>query len=145
MSTRFTHGTNSPLPFWRQQNPPSQGPSKTPVSSDLAEPPTRSDVVSRLRGRIDWHQLRESMGVQMRGPNELRATGIEWRVRPGPYADHCHVDIGIRCDAGHVVLNVPRRMFRTNDWHADTTKREVLEALLEQIQKQLAVEALEGR
>jgi hypothetical protein len=94
--------------------------------------------------RESLQRLRVNLVEKMREPSELAAAGVHYRIRPGPQFGDNRVDIGIPCGLNSVVLTIPRMLDPRTQGHAET-RREVLEALLEQIQKQLAIEALEGR
>lgn len=91
-----------------------------------------------------WHLKRERLVEKMRGLSDLQQAGVEHRVHHHVLADDFSVDMAVRCRDGQVVLYIPRRYDIPRDGFAHT-KRQIIEALLDQLQQALAVEALEGR
>lgn len=78
------------------------------------------------------------------GKNGLRDVGIDHMITEGPYFADAVVSIGIRTGEGPLVLTISRKLDPKSYGFAET-RRELIEGLIEQLNKQLAVEALEGR
>ena len=144
MSTKST-----PSPSWRplslpQVAVPMSSLKNTHLLSASVDPRSRSATDYMNTVLPSWREEQEKQVRALRAQTELSSAGIEHRLSHHIYGTDFSVDFAIRCRDGNVILHVPREFDFNKDEFA-TTKRFVIETLLDQLQQALAVEALEGR